>query len=312
MNVIEINQLTKIYKSSKNNIEVKALDNFSLSVREGEIISLLGPNGAGKTTLIKTMLGIVFPTLGSANILGFDISDYRFKSQIGFLPENHRFPLYLTAEQTLKYFADLSGVRIDNINSKIDKLLELVKMSRWKKSKISKFSKGMMQRLGLAQALINDPKIIFLDEPTDGVDPVGRKDIRDILEELKNRGKTIFLNSHLLSEVELVSDRVAIMNSGKLLKVGNVEELTTSKEGYVIETATPLNDSKIISGFDNITVELEKANRLNVNVKDNMELNFVIDKLRKEGIYIKTISIQKQSLEELFLSLISDERGGAK
>ncbi len=309
MNAIEVENLTKIYSGSRSKIEVTALNNFSLSVGKGEIFGLLGPNGAGKTTLIKTLLGIVHPTSGSAKMLGEDISNYKIKSKIGFLPENHKFPSYLTAEQTLKYFAQLSGSSEQNINQRIDELLELVKMSKWKKTKIGKYSKGMMQRLGLAQAMMNNPELIFLDEPTDGVDPVGRKEIRDILENLKNKGTTIFLNSHLLSEVELVSDRVAIMNNGRLLKEGSVEDLTTSKESYIIETTSDINSDLLQTTFDNISIKYENAHKLIVNVKDNLELNFVIDKLRKDGVNIKTITIQKHSLEELFLSLITDERG---
>ncbi|MCF6270901.1 MAG: ABC transporter ATP-binding protein [Melioribacteraceae bacterium] len=322
MNAIEVNELTKIYKGGRSKIEVKALNNFSLSISKGEIFGLLGPNGAGKTTLIKTLLGIVFPTTGSATILGSDISNYKIKNRIGFLPENHRFPNYLTAEETLKYFSQLGGNSTKNIDKRIDELLLLVRMSEWKKMKVSKYSKGMMQRLGLAQAMMNNPELIFLDEPTDGVDPIGRKEIRDILIDLKNNGTTIFLNSHLLSEVELVSDRVAIMNSGKLLKVGRVEDLTTTKEAYIIETANPIdsdfvnakymNTPSANTSFKNINVKLESSTKLSVNVKDNLELNFVIDNLRKNGINIKTISIQKNSLEELFVSLITDERGGTK
>lgn len=319
MNAIEVNQLTKIYQGGSGKVEVTALNNFSLSVKKGEIFGLLGPNGAGKTTLIKTLLGVVFPTTGSAKILGSDISNYKIKKRIGFLPENHRFPNYLTAEQTLKYFSQLGGNTTKNIDKRIDELLLLVRMSKWKKMKVSKYSKGMMQRLGLAQAMMNNPELIFLDEPTDGVDSIGRKEIRDILIDLKNNGTTIFLNSHLLSEVELVSDRVAIMNSGKLLKVGSVEELTTSKEEYIIETTNPI-DSDFVNtkytnadtSFENITVKLESSTKLSVNVKDNIELNIVIDSLRKNGTNIKTISIQKNSLEELFVSLITDERGETK
>jgi ABC-2 type transport system ATP-binding protein len=319
MNAIEVDQLTKIYNGGKGKIEVKALNDFSLTVAKGEIFGLLGPNGAGKTTLIKTLLGVVFPTTGSAKMLGKDISDYSIKSRIGFLPENHRFPNYLTAEETLKYFSQLGGNNAKNIGHRIDELLLLVRMSKWKKMKVANFSKGMMQRLGLAQAMMNNPELIFLDEPTDGVDPIGRKEIRDILIDLKNKGATIFLNSHLLSEVELVSDRVAIMNSGKLLKLGSVEELTTSKEVYIIETSNPLDNdfvnakyTGVDKAFDNINIKLESSTKLSVNVKDNIELNFVIDNLRKKGINIKTISIQKNSLEELFVSLITDERGGVK
>jgi ABC-2 type transport system ATP-binding protein len=252
-------------------------------------------------------------------MLGKDIADYSVKSKIGFLPESHRFPNYLTAEETLKYFAQLGGVSNKNITKRIDDLLALVRMSQWKKMKVGKFSKGMMQRLGLAQAMMNNPELIFLDEPTDGVDPIGRKEIRDILADLKTKGVTIFLNSHLLSEVELVSDRVAIMNNGKLLKLGSVEELTTSKENYIIETANPIDSDFVNAKYasadtllENVKIKMESSTKLSVNVKDNIELNFVIDSLRKKRINIKTISIQKNSLEELFVSLITDERGGVK
>ena len=166
-----------------------------------------------------------------------------------------------------------------------------------------------MQRLGLAQAMINEPELIFLDEPTDGVDPIGRKEIRDILINLKENGNTIFLNSHLLSEVELVSDRVAILNEGKLLREGTVKELTTSEEVYEIETTTLIPDIFSIPEFSTISISQINENKLSVNVKDNNELNFVIDFLRKKQINIKSVKIQKNSLEELFVSLISDSRG---
>ncbi|MEN8193416.1 MAG: ABC transporter ATP-binding protein [Bacteroidota bacterium] len=309
MNAIEINQITKVFRANRNKLDITALNDFSLSVSKGEIFGLLGPNGAGKTTLIKILLGVVYPTTGSANLLSEPITNYKIKSRIGFLPENHKFPNYLTAEQTLKYFAKLSGVNHSNLNERIDELLALVKMSEWKKTKIKKYSKGMMQRLGLAQAMINEPELIFLDEPTDGVDPIGRKEIRDILIDLKERGTTIFLNSHLLSEVEMVSDRVAILNKGKLLKEGSVKELTTSEEIYEIETSNVLPNIYSIPEFSSYKITQENDHKLSINVGDDDELNFVIDQLRKHRVNIKTINVQKNSLEELFVSLIKDSRG---
>jgi len=307
MNAIEVNQLTKVYQVALSKQKVTALNNLSLSVERGSIFGLLGPNGAGKTTLIKILLGITFPTIGSARMLDSDINNYLIKRKVGFLPENHRFPNYLTAEQTLKYFAKLSGYQNPNLNKRIDELLALVKMSQWKKTKVKKYSKGMMQRLGLAQAMINEPELIFLDEPTDGVDPIGRKEIRDILIDLKEKGTTIFLNSHLLSEVELVSDRVAILSEGKLLKEGTVKELTTSEEIYEIETTTDIPNIFSIPEFSSIKIT-QMDNKLVVNVKDNDELNFVIDYLRKNSINIKSVNMQKNSLEELFVSLIQNSR----
>jgi len=309
MNAIEVNKLTKVYQIGRGKHKITALNDLSLSIEQGSIFGLLGPNGAGKTTLIKILLGVTFPTFGDARILNNDISNYKIKRKIGFLPENHKFPNYLTAEQTLKYFAQLSGYENSNLNKRIDELLSLVKMSKWKKTKVKKYSKGMMQRLGLAQAMINDPELIFLDEPTDGVDPIGRKEVRDILIDLKEKGTTIFLNSHLLSEVELVSDRVAILNEGKLLREGTVKELTTSEEVYEIETSTVMPNIFSIPELSSISISQMNENKLSVNVKDNDELNFVIDFLRKNQINIKSVNMQKNSLEELFVSLITDSRG---
>ncbi len=309
MNAIEVSKLTKIYQIGLGKQKITALNDLSLSVEQGSIFGLLGPNGAGKTTLIKILLGITFPTFGGASILENDINNYRIKRKIGFLPESHKFPNYLTAEQTLKYFAQLSGYDNSNLNKRIDELLSLVKMSKWKKTKVKKYSKGMMQRLGLAQAMMNEPELIFLDEPTDGIDPIGRKEIRDILADLKEKGTTIFLNSHLLSEVELVSDRVAILNEGKLLREGTVRELTTSEEVYEIESATVIPNIFSIPEFSSISISQINEKKLSVNVKDNSELNFVIDFLRKNSINIKSVNMQKNSLEELFVSLITDSRG---
>ena len=193
MNSIETNELTKVYSSSFGNKKVQALVDMNLSVENGTIFGLLGPNGAGKTTLVKLLLGITFPTFGSAKILGENISNYKIKSRVGYLPENHKYPPYLTGGEVLNFFGKLSGVDGNILDKKIDELLDMMKLLKWKKSKVKTYSKGMMQRLGLAQAMINDPDLIFLDEPTDGVDPIGRKEIRDILLELKNQKKTIFL-----------------------------------------------------------------------------------------------------------------------
>src|SRR5947207_379428 len=214
---------------------VPALAGVSISVERGEIYSLLGPNGAGKTTFIKCLLGVIFPSGGAGHILGMPLGSIRAKEKIGYLPESHRYPLHLSGEQVLRYFGKLSGVDHTTLKSRIDETLGLVGMSEWRTMKVRKYSKGMMQRLGLAQALINDPDLIILDEPTDGVDPVGRKEIRDVLTHLRERGKTIFLNSHLLSEVERISDRVAIMRQGKIITEGSVEALTSKKNQYDIK-----------------------------------------------------------------------------
>ncbi len=305
MNVIEVNDVTKIYNGGIKTPKVTALKNLTLNVSEGTIFGLLGPNGAGKTTLIKILLGITFQTIGTAKILGQDISNYRVKSKVGYLPENHKFPPYLTGEQLLKFTAQLTGTYEKNVNKKIYELLDLVKMTKWGKTKIKKYSKGMMQRLGLAQALVNDPALIFLDEPTDGVDPIGRKEIRDILLDLKSRGKTIFLNSHLLSEVELVSDRVAILNKGQLIQEGTVEELTTAKEVYKITFDDELNNEQV-NGFSDYSLKPEGNKSYSVKVSDPEKLNKLIDDIRKKNINIKSIVPLRKSLEDMFISLIKE------
>jgi ABC-2 type transport system ATP-binding protein len=197
----------------------------------------------------------------------------------------------------------LSGLDGSSLNTKIDELLELMNLTRWKKSKIKTYSKGMMQRLGLAQAMINDPELIFLDEPTDGVDPIGRKEIRDVLVELKNRNKTIFLNSHILSEVELITDNVGILNKGKLLKEGTVKELTEKKEEYRLQFDGIFNDEKL-SGINGL--KKDKDEYYNLKVNGTQELNTVIDSLRNRSILIKEIIPQKNTLEEMFISLIQE------
>jgi len=303
MKAVETKGLTKIYSSSFGRKKVQALSDFNLDVEAGLIFGLLGPNGAGKTTLIKLLLGITFPTTGSAKILETDASDYKIKSKIGYLPENHKYPPYLKGEEVLKYFGKLSGVKGEYLDRKIDELLSIVKLSQWKKTKVKNYSKGMMQRLGLAQAMINDPDLIFLDEPTDGVDPVGRKEIRDILLELKNKGKTIFLNSHLLSEVELITDRVGILNKGKMLREGTVNELTLKKEEYKIVVENNLSSESVFnsSAFTKIS-----DGSYSVKVTDLKELNKIIDQIRISGNLIKEILPMKSTLEEMFISLINE------
>ena len=306
LNVIETSGLTKVYSSSFGKRTVEALTELNLNVSGGMIFGLLGPNGAGKTTLIKLLLGITFPTRGSAKILGEDIDKYIFKNKIGYLPENHKYPPYLTGGGVLQFFGRLSGMDGAELDKKIDEMLQLVQLSKWKKTKVKNYSKGMMQRLGLAQAMMNNPELIFLDEPTDGVDPIGRKEIRDILMELKNQGKTIFLNSHLLSEVELITDRVGILNKGKLLREGTVKELTEKKEEYKIAIE---GDSIYALPQDFIQkINLQKMDNdyYSFKVDSTQELNNTLDVLRNNGIIIKEMVQQKNTLEEMFISLIKE------
>jgi len=306
LNAIETANLTKVYSSSFGKKKVEALTNLNLNVAGGTIFGLLGPNGAGKTTLIKLLLSIIFPTSGTAKILNENISNYHVKKRIGYLPENHKYPAYLTGNEVLQFFGKLSDLDGDYLTKRIDELLALVKLSQWKKTKVKNYSKGMMQRLGLAQALLNDPELIFLDEPTDGVDPIGRKEIRDILLELKSKGKTIFLNSHLLSEVELITDRVGILNKGKLLKEGTVSELTEKKEEYKISVEGDGIDKLSPDILNGINLTKMQNGFYSLRVVDTKELNKILDLLRNNGVVIKEFSQQKNTLEEMFISLIEE------
>ena len=303
---IETSNLSKTYISSFGKIKIKALEDFNLSVQPGTIFGLLGPNGAGKTTLVKILLGITFPSAGSAKLLDADISDYRIRKRIGYLPENHKFPLYLNGEEVLRYFGRFSGAEENTLDKKIDELLALVKLSSWKRAKIKTYSKGMLQRLGLAQALINDPELIFLDEPTDGVDPIGRVEIREVLVGLKNKGKTIFLNSHMLSETEMICDRVGILNKGRLIKEGTVKELTEKQEEFIIKTDSDI-PGELPGAF-----KRNDIGSYNLIVKDIHELNRYIDLIRASGIAIKEIQQQKNTLENMFIELIHKAEGDKK
>jgi ABC-2 type transport system ATP-binding protein len=308
MEALQTIDLTKHYRSGvfrrKNII---ALEKVSLSVKQGEIFGLLGPNGAGKTTFVKLLLSIALPTSGIANVLDHPIGRRILKEQCGYLPENHRYPGFLTAIDTLIFFGRLNGLPESMLKDKSSALLELVGLRDWAKVKTKKFSKGMLQRLGLAQALINNPKLLFLDEPTDGVDPIGRKEIRDMLLNLKAQGTTIFLNSHLLSEVEMICDRVAILNKGKVVRIGTIAELTSQNLAYDIQLSSFLPDD--IRGrlqATNFAIEF-KETRITVSLQDKSELNSIIDILRAGGIGIEGMTQQKTSLEEYFIQLVKGE-----
>jgi len=240
MDTIEVIDLYKTYKGIFRRKGIEALKGVSLKVCEGEIFGLLGPNGAGKTTLIKCLLGITPPTKGRSRILGLDSFKVASREHVGYLPEDHSFPEFLKGERALDFFAKLFAIKKQKREKKIDELLSLMELSARRRSKVREYSKGMRQRLGIAQALLNDPKVIFLDEPTQSLDPLGRKQVKDLILKLKQDGVTVFISSHILSEIEMVCDRVAILNKGELLKEGTVEELTKEKslEDVFVELVT--------------------------------------------------------------------------
>src|SRR5579864_7098584 len=234
MEAIEILHLEKIYRVGFWRKRPKqALYPHDLTIEEGEIFGFLGPNGAGKTTTLKILMGLVFPTSGSARILGMDLDDPRMKAQIGFLPEQPYFYDYLTARELLRYYGQLSGVDPKLLTRKVEMALERLGLKDAANLQLRKFSKGMLQRAGIAQAILHDPKVVFLDEPMSGLDPMGRREVRDLMEQLKHEGKTVFFSTHILSDAEALCDRVAIIHLGELQSVGAVVDLTSSIEGHV-------------------------------------------------------------------------------
>ncbi len=303
---IKITELSKFFRSGlAGSHGVQALAGVSMEVNKGEVFGLLGPNGAGKTTLVKILLGSLRATSGTARLNNIEISNPAARNSVGYLPENHRFPSYMTGRQLLKAFGGMAGMSGEHIKSHTDRLLETVRMTEWDNTKIKKYSKGMMQRVGLAQALLNDPDIIFLDEPTDGVDPIGRREIRDVLLELKKEGKTVFLNSHLLSEVESVCDRVAILDRGKLLKIGPAKGLIETIPTFRFNThaLSPEVAAKLGEAFAHIKID---GNSITASFEDARQVNYLIDFLRQNQVEIMGIIPEKISLEDSFMQLIRE------
>ena len=235
MNIaIKIKNLTKIYKLSGRK-KVIGLLNFNLEVNEGEIFGLLGPNGSGKTTLFKTILGLISPTKGKVEILGKDAADVEVKKEIGFLPENPYYYEYLTGTELLNFYGDIFNLPENVKKKRSDELLSTVGLAKAKHMALGNYSKGMLERIGFACALLNDPKLLILDEPTTGLDPIGGRESRDLLMKLKSEGKTILLSSHFLSEAEKICDRIGILHQGELLVVGELKKLLQEEKAETFE-----------------------------------------------------------------------------
>ena len=306
---IQTDGLAKVYRGRP---PVEALRPLSLAVGPGEVFGLLGPNGAGKTTLVKLLLGLVRPTAGTATVLGRPITEHDARRRVGYLPEGHRFPPFLTALETLDLFARMAGVGEAERRARAPELLERVRLSGAATRKVGTFSKGMLQRLGIAQALTNAPRLVILDEPTDGVDPVGRREIRDLIEGLRDDGVTVFLNSHLLSEVERVCTRVAILKDGALVREGTVEDLTRQGRAWHV-TATALPEATaaaLAEALGEATVRPDGLVRQLVAVPDRAALGAVLDRLRADGVEVEAVEPVRQSLEDLFVEVVSEPAAG--
>jgi ABC-2 type transport system ATP-binding protein len=305
---IEVRGLRKTYGALRRSKRIEALRGMDLEVRSGEIFGLLGPNGAGKTTLVKILLAIAHASGGQARLLGRPAGDPRARREVGYLPENIHFPDFLHAEGALHYLGRLSRMSGADRRQAVPAALEQVGLLERRTSKVRTFSKGMLQRLGLAQALLHRPKLVVLDEPTDGVDPIGRKEIRDVLVRLREGGATVFLNSHLLSEVERVCDRVAILDKGLVLRTGSVEELTRHGNRWRIAVeGDPAAAVKVLGSTAAVVGEA-----LEVEAPTPLTLNEAIDKLRAAGVLLTEVRPASTSLEDVFIEVVEHGREEAK
>ncbi len=305
MAVIHTDNLVKMYSG-----RILALKGVSLNVERGEIFGLLGQNGAGKTTLIKILLGILRATEGSARLLDEPVGRVAVRRRVGYLPEDHRFPEYHTGASLLEFYGALLEMPRSDRLRRIPEVLEMVGVKGRMHSKIRTYSKGMKQRLGIAQALMHDPDVIFLDEPTDGVDPVGRREIRRIMGELKDRGKTIFLNSHLLGEVELICDRVAILDRGQVIRMGGIAELTRQKGTFVVGLAEgqrfPVEEAAQL-GY---TAVHNADPHWEVDLLDGQTIDPVLKLLAERGLQLRHLLEKRQTLEDLFVQTVEAAEPG--
>jgi ABC-2 type transport system ATP-binding protein len=309
MPVIETINLSKTYSVGfwRKTPRV-ALRPLSLTVEEGEIFGFLGPNGAGKTTTLKLLMGLVFPTSGSARILGKDWTDPGVKAQIGFLPEQPYFYDYLTARELLEYYAQLSGVPAKERGARVQEILGQVGLPDVGGVQLRKFSKGMLQRVGIAQSILHDPRVVFLDEPMSGLDPMGRREVRDLMEQLKKEGKTVFFSTHILSDAEALCDRVAIIHRGELRGVGAVADLTSSVQGKVeiVWQGTRVPPSLKSLGECYVTGDTVRT------VIPEQDQDAAIDALRRDRLRLISVVPVRASLEDYFVQKLklTDKREG--
>jgi len=331
--LIEIHDLRKTFG------DTVAVDSLTLSVGAGEVFGFLGPNGAGKTTTVKMLLGLVAPTAGEARLLGHRPGDPAIMGRVGFLPEQFRFPSWLTAADFLDVHGRLYGLPAAERRARIPRLLERVGLADRARSKLGEYSKGMMQRVGLAQALLNDPALVFLDEPTSGLDPLGRREVRDLIHELRAAGVTVFLNSHFLSEVEVTCDRVAIVKRGRVVRIGTLAELTRQTTEVEIRAAglSPdlvaglaswgqvgngqIANGKLHEAGDNpeaadsensirnpqSAIRNNDVVRLTLTIANEEVLPEIADYLVQGGARVYALAPQRISLEELFMRVMEEE-----
>lgn len=306
--VISIEHLKKVYGGGWFGEHVTALEDISLDVPGGHIYGLVGPNGAGKTTLVKVLLGIVNITSGNAEVFGIPAPSKKINRRVGYLPEDHQLGNHLTGMQAIHYYGQLNDVGREQRQKRGEKYLQALDMYDWRDEKVRSYSKGMRQRLALVQALVNDPDLLFLDEPTHGIDPMGRKTIRNLLEQLReDEEKTIFINSHILTELELICDRVAILDEGQVREEGDLDALTGDKLRYKIQVDGELTEdetSRIQKKWDECQIS---DGTIEVTLSQEEEINDLLHLLMDSGCVIQDVSSGQLKLERFFLETLEEE-----
>ena len=307
--VISVENLTKRYRNP-HGADKAALNGLTLDVPAGEIYGFLGPNGAGKTTMIKLLIGLIAPTAGGGTILGAPLGSVDARRRLGFLPESPYFYEYMRGEELLDYYGRLFALPVGLRRERVHSLLKLVGLWESRRLGVRKYSRGMLQRLGLAQALINDPELVILDEPAGGLDPIGRREMRDILLQLRDRGKTVFLSSHILAEVETVCDRIAILHRGHLMAVGRIGDLLAESREMEL-TVHGINGhlSARLAGIPGVTVR--HGTDATVVVLPEQRLVYeVIDLVRQTGGQVVSLGAKRERLEDLFVKLVGQTTEG--
>jgi len=308
MAAIEILDLEKTYFVGFWHKRPKpALRPLRLDVGEGEVFGFLGPNGAGKTTTLKLLMGLVSPSGGTARILGMDLDDPHVKAQIGFLPEQPYFYDHLTAQELLTYYAQLSGVPAKEQPSRIAAMLDRLGLSDAARVQLRKYSKGMLQRVGLAQAILHNPKVVFLDEPMSGLDPMGRRDVRELIQELRTEGKTVFFSTHILSDAEALCDRVAVIHQGELRGVGAVAQLTAQSQGKV---EIIFCAQSVPAGLASLGAVARISGEMVNAVVPEEQQEAALDILRQEHIRLISLTPVRSSLEEYYVQKLQLRRDG--
>ena len=307
--VIRAQNLCKTYKIGFwRTRTLCALYNLNLEINENEIFGYLGPNGAGKSTTLKLFMSLIYPTSGKAEILGKSVYDPSTREQIGYLPENPYFYEYLTAEEFLSFYASLFGYSSSEIKSRVGNSLKLTDIFHARKLQLRKFSKGMIQRVGIAQALINDPKVIFLDEPMSGLDPIGRRQVRDLIINLKKEGKTVFFSTHILNDVETLCDRVAILNRGKLVGSGRLHDLISQEISHIEAIVTGINFENLREVIGADILIRQSGITLQLELETGTLLAPIIAKIEQAGGRVDSITPVRQTMEDYFFNLVNHDR----